>query len=540
MRNRFWIPALLFAGLYPAAAYCQESDAASRIVDKIVAGEQEFLIKIKTLQPFLETYIQEFGDGAEDGLTSDHYMLGRLDLTKGVGQNGIALSAGFQKRARTKNSITFLPSGWAQMTLPDTNGLNRSVYDFEYSRREFLGDVRCLVFEVSPKDKKAAGKFMGTIWVDDQEFRIVRFNGTYTRSKSSWLFFHFDSWRVNVAPGLWAPAFVYVEEAPDPTQPAAKVRFKAQTRLWGYNPVTSNKLDELADVLIESKAPVVDKSGAEDVTPVESQRRWEQQAEQNVILRLERSSLLSPKGELDQVLNTVVNNLMATNHLNLDVQCRVRLTTPFETFSIGHTIVISRGLVDVLPDEASLAMVLAEELAHIALAHRTATGYAFGDRTMFNDTEMLKKLRLTRTPQEMEAAGLKAIEFLTNSPYADKLGNAGLFLKALASRMPTLPSLVQANLGNQFANASNMARLEELAKKAPPLEENKIEQIAALPLGSRIKLDVWTNQITLIKTTAISFLSAREKMPFEVAPLSLHLTRVGGAQTSESQTATKN
>jgi len=539
MKNRFLVLLLVFAFLFPTGAFCQESDAASRVIEKIVAGEQEFLAKIKTLQPFLETYIQEFGEGAEDGLASDHYMLGRLDLTKGVGQNGIAQSAGFQKRAHSKN-ITFLPTGWAQMTLPDAGGLNRSVYDFEYSRREFLGDVRCLVFEVSPKDKKVAGKFMGTIWVEDQEFRIVRFNGTYTHSKSSWLFFHFDSWRVNVAPGVWAPAFVYVEEAPDPTLPAARVRFKAQTRLWGYNPVTSNKLDELADVLIESKAPVVDKSGSEDVTPVESQRRWEKQAEQNVILRLERSSLLSPKGELDQVLNTVVNNLMATNHLNLDVQCRVLLTTPFETFSIGHTIVISRGLVDVLPDEASLAMVLAEELAHIALAHRTATGYAFGDRTMFNDTELLKKLRLTRTPQEMEAAGIKAIEFLTNSPYADKLGNAGLFLKALASRMPNLPSLVQANLGNQFANASNMARLEELSKKAPPLEENKIEQIAALPLGSRIKLDVWTNQITLIKTTAISFLSAREKMPFEVAPLSLHLTRVGATQPPETQTATRN
>ncbi|HEY2858865.1 MAG TPA: M48 family metalloprotease [Terracidiphilus sp.] len=538
MRNRLLVISLLSA----AAAFCQESDPASRIVEKMVANEQEFLTKIKTLQPFLETYIQEFSDDGDNVLTGDHYMLGRLDLTRGVGQNGIAMSAGFQKRSRSKNFINFLPTGWAQMILPDANGLSRSVYDFEYSRREFLGDVRCLVFEVSPKDKKAAGKFMGTIWVEDQEFRIVRFNGTYTHSKASWLFFHFDSWRVNVAPGLWAPSFVYVEEVPNAGQPAARVRFKAQTRLWGYYPVTSSKLDELSDVLIESKAPVVDKSGSDDVTPVESQRRWEEQAEKNVILRLERSSLLSPKGELDQVLNTVVNNLMATNHINIDVQCRVLLTTPFETFSIGHTIVISRGLVDVLPDEASLAMVLAEELAHIALAHRTATTYAFGDRIMFDDTELLKKMHLTRTPEEMEAAGAKAVELLSNSPYADKLGNAGLFLKALASRMASLPSLVQANLGNQFANASNMARLEELVKKAPPLEENKIEQIAALPIGSRIKLDVWTNQITLIKTSAVTFLSAREKMPFEVTPLSFHLVRIGSRPViaSQSPAASKN
>ena len=125
---------------------------------------------------------------------------------------------------------------------------------------------------------------------------------------------------MNVTPGFWAPAFVYVEETPEGETAGAKARFKAQTRLWGYNPVRSNKLDELSDVSIESLAPVVDKSGSGDISPVESQRRWEKQAEQNVILRLERSSLLSPKGELDQVLNTVVNNLMATNHINLDVR----------------------------------------------------------------------------------------------------------------------------------------------------------------------------------------------------------------------------
>ena len=83
---------------------------------------------------------------------------------------------------------------------------------------------------------------------------------------------------------------------------------------------------------------------------------------------------------MDKVLNTVVNNLVVTNNLNVEVQCRVLLTTPLETFTIGHTIVISRGLVDVLPDEASLAMVLSDELAHIALGHRTDTQFAFTTR----------------------------------------------------------------------------------------------------------------------------------------------------------------
>ena len=61
------------------------------------------------------------------------------------------------------------------------------------------------------------------------------------------------------------------------------------------------------------------------------------------------------------------------------------------------------------------------------------------------------------------------------------------------------------------------------------LEENKIEQIAALPLGSRVKVNPWNNQIVLVKTRPISLLSAREKMPFEITPFALYLTRMEAA-----------
>jgi len=72
---------------------------------------------------------------------------------------------------------------------------------------------------------------------------------------------------------------------------------------------------------------------------------------------------------VDKVLETVVNNLEVTN--NLDIQpenpLRVILTSTLESFTIGHTIVFSRGLVDVLPDEASLAAMVAHEVSHVVL-----------------------------------------------------------------------------------------------------------------------------------------------------------------------------
>ena len=53
-----------------------------------------------------------------------------------------------------------------------------------------------------------------------------------------------------------------------------------------------------------------------------------------------------------------------------EVRCRVMTTTTLESYTIGHTIVLSRGIVDVLPDEASLGAILAHELSHVVLGHR--------------------------------------------------------------------------------------------------------------------------------------------------------------------------
>src|SRR5207245_124215 len=107
-------------------------------------------------------------------------------------------------------------------------------------------------------------------------------------------------------------------------------------------------------VLIESASPIKDQTvTSNDMTPVQAQRAWDRQAEENVGDRLERMGLIAPRGEVDKVLETVVNNLEVTNNLDIqpEVRCRVLLTSTLESFTIGHTIVLSRGLIAVLPDE---------------------------------------------------------------------------------------------------------------------------------------------------------------------------------------------
>lgn len=506
--------------------------AVDRLLDEIVTHEQEFLAQMRTLNPIIETYLQVEPDGPGDGPLDDEYFLGRVSLGGGLDYDSFLDQATLRQRAHGKQ-VVFKPVGFAQMMIPDATNFDRQTYRFEYVRREFLGEVRCLVFDLAPHVESSPGRFIGRIWVDDRDRRIVRLNGSFTPAKASrWgsnveLYFNFDSWRVNVAPGRWVPAYVYIENQNPPTAKQKIPRFKAQTRFWGYDVGGGSKLSELTSMLVESESAVEDNGAGKQNSPLESQRMWERQAEENVLERLDKAGLLAPKGEVDKVLNTVVNNLLATNHLNIDIECRVLMTTPLETFSVGRAIVISRGLIDVLPDEASLAMVLAGGVAHIALGHRTETQFAFANRTMLSDAQVLSRFRFRRPDAEASAAGKRAIEYLKQSPYQEKLSNAGLFLRALAAKAPKLPGLIQANLGNQLATGETFVQLSELAQKAPALAEGKMEQIAALPLGSRIKADPWSNQLTLLKAKSVALLSAREKMPFEVTPFVLHLTRVG-------------
>ncbi len=141
----------------------------------------------------------------------------------------------------------------------------------------------------------------------------------------------------------------------------------------------------------------------------------------------------------------------------------------------------------------------------------------------------------------------KAVELLKNSPYKDKLGNAGLFLKALQQKAPELQHLIRPHLGNSFAGGKNNVRMASLLASAPALDEKRLDQIAALPLGGRIKVDPWTDQAELSKAKPVALTSAREKMEFEITPFFPYLTRLstGGADkvalttSSPSQTEQK-
>jgi hypothetical protein len=435
-------------------------------------------------------------------------------------------------------NLQFMPLGFAQMVMPDNGGLNRSNYEFQLVRREFLGDLRCLVIDVRPRAKGARGRFLGRIWVEDRDYNIVRFNGTYVGAPFMSAYLHFDSWRLNMQPGVWLPAFIYSEESElKPRFYVRAVKFKAQTRLWGYGLHNVAPQAEHTTVTVDQAKD--ESSAGRDAMPVEAQRLWEHQAEQNVLDRLTRAGVLAEPGEVDKILETVVNNLEVTGKLDIQppVRCRVLLTTPMESFTVGHTIVLSRGLIDVLPDEATLAAFLSHELAHIALGHRLDTQYAFVDRMIFPDESTYRKLHFHKDGSDEKAADEKATEILRSSPYADKLGSVGLFLKMLEVRHNELPNLVAAHLGNSPVT-KDYRRLSSLEASAPALRTRDVSQLPALPLGSRIHVDPFNDRLELNKAKAVPLLSAREKMSFEVTPVFPYLVRYDAASQMGTPVAT--
>ena len=145
--------------------------------------------------------------------------------------------AGFNPFSHLEGSSTAVPHGFLQMVYIDVSRFDREHYQFTYVGREFLGEVRCAIFEVVPLPKAGKNSFYGRIWAEDQGFAIVRFNGMFTSSGSEGTGnnLHFDSWRMNLQPNLWLPAFVYSQESELKSSSASSIRFKAQTRLWGYN-----------------------------------------------------------------------------------------------------------------------------------------------------------------------------------------------------------------------------------------------------------------------------------------------------------------
>ncbi|HVB85668.1 MAG TPA: hypothetical protein VNK23_03265 [Candidatus Dormibacteraeota bacterium] len=516
-------------------------------IDRVIAREHAEEGTIRRYDPVIETYIQEMRPDRDLGSVPvrDDYYLGQADLAKGVVDENM-LGTDRKSLLQQLNPLThvmnffsyggFDPAGFLQMVYLDPVDFDRAHYHFEYIGKDFLGSVRCYIFDLTPLPKSGRGRFRGRIWVEDQDFTIIRFNGGYTPTSGIHGYgMHFDSWRLNLQPNLWLPTYIYSQESSVRDLMGNHIRFKAQTRLWGYDLKNASHEQTFSQLTIESPDAVQDQNtGVQDRSPVEEERQWQQHAEQNVLDRLQRDGLLSPPSPVDKVLDTEVNNLEVTNNLDIEpeVHCRVLLTSTLESFSIGHTIVLSRGLIDVLPDEDSLAAVIAQDLADIMITRPSTDQYGFNDVTDVNAMQVLRDFSFRDTPDDVIAAGQKAVELLKKYPSKDHLAGAALFFKQLSQQQKFLPALINPRIGN------GVYLDPAFLNSGPQLKPLSVDQISALPLGARIKMNPWTDQVEMLNAKAVPLYSAREKMPFQITPFYPFVSRYQTADSSAAGAAT--
>jgi hypothetical protein len=521
------------------------------LVQKAVAREKVLIKSIRLRTPLVETYIQNTRPDVKlyEVPISDTYVLSRVDFGK------VFFDKPFENRAASKSSgkhnfftgslasisglskalglekFTYQPNGFMEMMFLDPTGFDTQHYVFSFVRPEFVGSVRTWVFDVHPRPEvKGMGRFYGRVWIEDEDGNIVRFNGTYTAptsEDSSKYYFHFDSWRMNVQPGVWLPVAVYVEETTR-MEGNKTVGLKAQTHFWGYSLKLPTRDSENVSIKVDD---AVDNSqDSQDVGPLQASRIWVSQAENNVIDRLVEAGLVAPLtqgGYENKVLDQIVINLVVPNNLAFTDQLhtRILLTDTVETTTVGNTILISKGLIDTLPNEPAIASVVAMELAHIAMGHHIDTRYAFNDRLLFPDESTFVRINMYHNDHDNQEAAKKAMEYLQNSMYKDQLPTAGLYYAQLVDRAKALKGLTTPRLGDSLLKTDGTPWMAALQKMAPKLNWDDLTQMAALPLGSWLKTDPWDDKVHQLNAKIYAPMNARDKMPFEVTPIFYKLQR---------------
>jgi hypothetical protein len=507
----------------------------SALIQKAIEREHATIKLIQKSTPVVQTYIQNTRpDPVLYSIpVSDDYSIARVDFGKGftaatydersTHHGFFRGSAKYLSDLTRAFHLSYSETGFMQMMFLDPVGFDQQHYDFTFVRREFLGSVRTWVFDVRPKDTdphKGYGRFFGRIWIEDDGGNIVRFNGSYTDNPGAEFvhYFHFDSWRTNIQPDVWLPTAIYVEETHDSIDKKA-VGFRAQTYFWGYSLKLPQSESSNENIEVDNAQ---DQSGqSQDVSPLEAQRQWVTQAEDNVLDRLTQAGLIAPRSDFDKVLETVTNNIIIGSKLNLpdDIHCRVMLTTPLESLAVGDTILVSKGLIDTLPTEADLAAVLSFQLAHIVLGHHIDTRYAFNDRLLFPDEASFQRINMNHTTVDDEAAAKKAVELFNASIYAPKSGEVGLYFEQLAVRQKALSALLTPRLGDGLLRDDGTPWLAGLTHGAPKLNPNDLTQIASLPLNSRLRIDPWDDKVYQLNVKPTAFLNPGDKMPFEITPI---------------------
>ncbi len=382
---------------------------------RIFASEHAMISGLRYSHPLLETYIQsEWPKAKVQSPIDDAYFLSLVDFARGccVGDRGrrghLTMLFGGEpesKKIKVDNGGKWelYPDGYLDMLFVDLESFDADTYSLFYLQLESCNDLPCLSLLVHPKVLGRPGRFDGRIWVETSTFKIVRIKGTFTSPRVPLFtrifggtipfYVSFDTIREEVSPGKWLPSYVYFDENRTWKQldhnGETDFHYRGHTFIWGYFERDYNENEN---------------------TPA-------------VIQRVANGKVIAAAGETEQALDTIVNQILIANQLNADIRCRVLLSTPIELFNVGHTIFISRGLLNTLPDNSALPALLAYEIASIRTFGKTSTQNH--RKSLWNETANL----------------------VSRSQYSNSLEKASVFIAQLSEHAKQIPNLLRSRFG---------------------------------------------------------------------------------------------
>src|SRR4029077_1267448 len=272
-----------------------------------------------------------------------------------------------------------------------------------------------------------------------------------------------------------------------------RVSFRAQTLFWGYGPVLVDA-DPPSQSVVNQPSRSQQHNLSNNLSPASTAGGGgsEGEVEHALSSRLEQVGLLAAPSELDRMLDVIVQNVETANHVHFqpEAHCRELLTSRLEFFTLGHTIVISRGLIDVASDKAILAAIIALGLARIEL---TTPEYLHAYRGKVDPQDVLAKINFASPAKLRKKIQELATDYIALSPYKNSMPLIHEFFTELAKSSHHIPELVAANLGDNLLP-------ETVYSWSGTQSESGNIQRRALPLGIKTRIDPWTDRIELIES----------------------------------------
>jgi hypothetical protein len=442
------------------AGVCTPQDVNDQVPDGLVNGmsgievtrrifetEHDMMQRIKRYSPVVETYMQSlWPDTTAKMPIGDVYFLGKVDFLRYLGSgDGATWLFGTSRSSRqilndNGQKWELNPDGFVSMLFVDLQDFDADTYRLTYLKPATLGTVSCLTFAVTPVKESTPGRFSGTVWVETSALRIVRVEGTFQANHvrvsqrlsplgaSIGLSLRFDCWREMIAPDFWVPAYLTIDDNVGwkaiGGDGVTDFHYRGRAFVWGYSHIGSFQNQRLAA------------SATSDSRPD--------------IIGLEKDGLLAPFGTVERSLTSIIQRLAASSNVDLPkVTCRILATTPVELFHVGNTIVVSRGFLEMVPDESTLAVFLAHELAHVAVDSAVDEEVDY-ERSVFDFSRPEEFLGLgvrhSTEEQEKKASALTC-GILNDSAYTSAIGRAASFVDQLTTMSRQLPNLTRARFG---------------------------------------------------------------------------------------------